>query len=189
MPVPKRILLRLLLKGQGNKAHYHAPNSAPKVNPEAVSVAVKMKRKGQFLLVSNITIRTEFHIDYMQVDEMEVHTGGLDYPSRLWVYGSFGEDPGKNKRSVKINNVTVTVALWTPGMIACDIPVSGPYASGMVEVASGTAVATKLLNEWLVNMYYDKVESPEGRLLKKSILFCVFAAMPKVSLSRDKCRW
>ncbi|MBN8858822.1 MAG: hypothetical protein J0H29_10565 [Sphingobacteriales bacterium] len=155
------------LEGQGNKTHYHAPNSAPKVNPEAVSVAVKMKRKGQFLLVSNITIRTEFHIDYMQVNETEVHTGGLDYPSRLWIYGSFGEDPGKSKRSVKINNVAVTVALWTPGMIACDIPASGPYASGMVEVASEAAAATKLLNEWLVDMYYDKVESPGGALTKK----------------------
>jgi hypothetical protein len=155
------------LEGQGNKAHYHAPNSAPKVNPEAVSVAVKMKRKGQFLLVSNITIHTEFHIDYMQVDETEVHTKELNYDSRLWIYGSFGEDPGKNKRSVKINNVDVVVAMWTPGVIACDIPTYGPYSSGMVEVKSGEASAQKLLNEWLVDMYYNKVESPGGALTKK----------------------
>lgn len=54
-----------------------------------------MKRKGQFLLVSNITVRTDFHIDYMQVDETEESSGGLDYASRLWIYGSFGEDTGK----------------------------------------------------------------------------------------------
>ncbi len=155
------------LDGQGNQAHYQAPNAVPQVNPEAVSVTVKMKRKGQFLLVSNITIRTEFHIDYMQVDETDVHIGGLDYPSRLWIYGSFGEDPGKNKRSVKINNTAVTVAFWTPGLIACDIPTAGPYASGMVELVSGAATATKLLNEWTLDMYYDKVECPGGALTKK----------------------
>ncbi|MBN8788348.1 MAG: hypothetical protein J0I84_14750 [Terrimonas sp.] len=155
------------LEGQGNKAHYQAPNAVPTINPEAVSVAVKMKRKGQFLLVSNITIRTEFHIDYMQVDETEVHAGGLDYPSRLWIYGSFGEDPGKSKRAVKINNVAVIVAFWTPGVIACDIPTLGPSSSGMVEVLSGKTSAQKLLNEWLVDMYYNKVESPGGALTKK----------------------
>lgn len=162
------------LEGKGNKAHYKAPNAAPKANPEAVSVAVKMQRKGQFLLVSNMTIRTEFHIDYMQVDETEVNAGGLNYPSRLWIYGSFGEDPGKEKRSVKINNTEVTVALWAPGMIACDIPTSGPYASGIVEVATKAAAAAKMLNEWLVNMYYDKVESPGGALTKKVKLILRF---------------
>ncbi|SDC07260.1 hypothetical protein [Niabella drilacis] len=155
------------LEGKGNTAHYRAPDAAPKVNPESVSVAVKMQRKGQFLLVSNITIRTAFHIDYMQVDETELYTGGFNYPSRLWIYGSFGEDPGKGKRSVKINNTDVTVATWMPGMIACDIPTSGPYASGIVKVEAGAAAASKLLNEWVLDMYYDKVESPGGALTKK----------------------
>jgi hypothetical protein len=103
----------------------------------------------------------------MQVNETEVHTNELNYDSRLWIYGSFGEDPGKNKRSVKINNVDVMVALWTPGMIACDIPTFGPYSSGMVEVISGQTSAQKLLNEWSVDMYYDKKESPDGSLTKK----------------------
>jgi hypothetical protein len=155
------------LEGQGNKAHYQAPNSVPRINPEAVSVAVKPKRKGQFLLVSNITIRTEFHIDYMQVDETERHAGGLDYESRLWIYGSFGEDPGKEKRKVKINNGEVIVALWTPGMIACDIPAVGPSSSGMVEVTSGEHTAGKMLNEWVIDMFYDQKQSPDGALTKK----------------------
>lgn len=155
------------LNGNGNKAHYMAPNIVPKINPEAISVAVNMKRKGQFQLVSNITIRTDFHIDYMQVDETEENRSGLNYPSRLWLYGSFGEDPGKGKRSVKINNGEVTVAIWSPGYIACDIPTAGSSSSGMVEITSGEKTTSKLLNEWLVDLYYDKVESPGGALTKK----------------------
>lgn len=155
------------LEGHGNRAAYHAANSVPKINPEAVSVPVKMKQKGQFLLVSNITIRSDFHIHYMQVDETEMNTGGLNYRSRLWMYGSFGEDPGKGKRNVKINNGEVTVALWTPAMIACDIPAVGPSSSGMVEVTSGSKTTSKMLNEWVVDLYYDQKQSPDGALTKK----------------------
>lgn len=155
------------LQGLGNKAHYQAPNPVPRINPEAVSVAVKMKRQGWFLLVSNITIRTDFHIDYMQVDETEKHGGGLNYESRLWIYGSFGEDPGKDKRKVTINNGEVIVALWTPGMIACDIPTVGPSSSGMVVVRSGKNTTGKMLNEWVVDMFYDQKQSPDGALTKK----------------------
>lgn len=155
------------LQGTGNSAQYKAPNAVPQQNPEAVSVTVKMERKGQFLLVSNITIRTDLHIHYMQVDETERNAGGLNYPSRLWLYGSFGADPGAGKRSVTINGTEVLIAFWTPGMIACDIPAEGPYSSGMVEVKTSNKTTSKLLNDWLVDMYYEKVESPGGSLTKK----------------------
>jgi hypothetical protein len=155
------------LSGKGTRAHYQAPNKVPKINPEAVSVEVKMKRKGQFFLVSNITIRTDFHIDYMQVDETEKNGGGLNYPSRLYIYGSFGDDPGAAKRLVKINGGAVTVAYWTAGLIVCDIPAVGPYSSGMVQVTSGNKAAAKLLNDWAVNMYYEQKQSPDGALTKK----------------------
>lgn len=155
------------LQGDGNKAYYQAPGSVPRINPEAVSIEVKSKGKGQFLLVSNITIDQEFHIDYLQVDETERHAGGLDYQSRLWIYGSFGEDPGKGRRNVKINNSEVTVALWTPGMIACDIPTVGPSSSGMVVITSGKNTAGKMLNEWVVDMFYNQKQSPDGALTKK----------------------
>ncbi len=158
------------LQGDGNKAYYQAPGSVPRINPEAVSIEVKSKGKGQFILVSNITIDQEFHIDYLQVDETDMNTGGLNYPSRLWIYGNFGEDPGQNKRSVKVSGKSMPVAVWTPEKIACDIPASGIYASGMVEVATTTKSAGKLLNYWVVDMYYDKVESPGGALTRK-ILF------------------
>jgi len=156
-----------LLEGDGNKAHYEAPNTVPHINPEAVSVTVKMKGKGDFQLVSNITIRNDFHIDYMQVDETEKHAGGLDYDSRLWLYGSFGADPGPGKRTVTINNHAVTVAIWTPGWIACDIPTTGPGSSGMVEVTAEAKTTSKLLNEWVVNLYYEQKQSPDGALTKK----------------------
>ena len=158
------------LEADGNQAYYQAPASVPRNNPEAVSVAVKTKGKGQFLLVSNITISRQFHIDYLQVDETDMNAGGLDYPSRLWIYGNFGDDPGQNKRSVKVNGGVMPVAVWTPQKIACDIPASGLYSSGMVEVTAEKKSAGKLLNDWVLNMYYDKVESPDGALTRK-ILF------------------
>lgn len=155
------------LDDDGNKASYQAPAAIPRINPEAVSVAIKMKQKGQFLLVSNITIRSELHIDYMQVDETETHTGWHDFESRLWLYGSFGEDPGANNRSVKIAGTPVKVAMWTPEKIACDIPATGPGSDGMVEVMSGGKTTSKLLNFWLVTLHYEKVESPDGALTKR----------------------
>lgn len=155
------------LNGNGSRAHYQAPNKVPKINPEAVGVEVKMKRKGQFFLVSNISIRSDFHIDYMLVDETEASTGGVNYPSRLYIYGSFGDDPGAAKRSVKINGGAVTIAGWTPGWIVCDIPAAGPYSSGMVQVVSGGKTTSKFLNDWTVNMYYEQKQSPDGALTKK----------------------
>lgn len=158
------------LSGNENTAHYHAPNSVPKGNPESASVSIKMHRKGQFLLVANIYIRSDLHIHYMQVDETDINAGGTNYPSRLYLYGSFGSDPGVGKRTVKLNNTPVTVAFWTPALIACDIPSSGPYSSGMVEVQTGNKTTSKMLNEWTVTLQYGEKQSPDGALTKKTNL-------------------
>ncbi|GAO42608.1 hypothetical protein [Flavihumibacter petaseus] len=165
-----------ILEGEGGRRHYTAPNQAPRINPEAISVEVKMKRKAQLMLVSNITIRTEFHIDYMQVDETEMNHPQATYPGRLWIYGSFGDDPGVAKRSVKVNNEALNVVFWTAGMILCDIPSVGTSASGPVVVESTSGSDSKVLNEWIVNMHYDKVESPGGSLTKKVALYLRFRA-------------
>jgi hypothetical protein len=85
----------------------------------------------------------------------------------MYVFGSFGNDPGITRRSVTLNNQPVAVAYWSPGLIACDIPASGPYSSGMVKVKSGEKTAEKLLNDWAVNLYYQQKQSPDGALTKK----------------------
>lgn len=151
------------LKGKGGKAVYTAPAAVPENNPEAVSVEVKMKRPGYMLLVSNITVLSEFHIDYLQVDETEQ----ANYGSRLVIYGNFGNDPGEGKRSVKIGGSLLNIMFWTPKVIVCEIYSAGPLSSGNVEVSTGTLTDSKILNEWLVELMYEKVESPGGALTKK----------------------
>lgn len=151
------------LKGKGGKAVYTAPSKVPENNPEAVSVEVKMKRSGYLLLVSNITVLSEFHIDYLQVDETEQS----NYGSRLMIYGNFGNDPGEAKRSVKIGGSSLNVMFWTPKLIVCEIYSAGPLSSGNVEVSSGALKDAKILNEWLVELMYEKVESPGGALTRK----------------------
>jgi hypothetical protein len=155
------------LVGKGSKADYTAPSQVPQNNPEAVSVEVKMKRSGYMLLVSNITVLSEFHIDYLQVDETDMNLPQLDYSSRLMIYGNFGNDPGEAKRSVKINGSSLPVMFWTPNLIVCEIYATGSLSAGNVEVKSGNLTDTKLLNEWIVDLKYEKVETPGGALTRK----------------------
>jgi hypothetical protein len=120
------------LQGNGPKAHYRAPSKVPAQNPEAVSVSVNLNRPGTYLMVSNITVLSEFHIDYLQVDETEQNAAGSDYTSRLHIYGNFGNDPGEGKRSVKIaptpiSSFNLNVVFWTPKLIVCDLQSSGPF--------------------------------------------------------------
>lgn len=40
-------------------------------------------------------------------------------------------------------------------------------SSGMVVVTSGAKTTSKKLDEWIVEMYYDQKQSPDGALTKK----------------------
>lgn len=157
------------LTPNGSAAVYKAPATVPNVNPEAVSAEIKW-RNTFLLVVSNITILSEFHIDYLQVDETEVNVSNppINYVSRLFIYGNFGNDPGAANRNVKLHNINAIVTAWTPKVIICEIPAIGPGSSGDVLVTSGTNTATKLLNEWTVDFNYAKRESPDGSLTRKT---------------------
>ncbi len=158
------------LTPNGSAALYKAPPTVPNTNPEAVSAEIKWRQNTFLLVVANITILSEFHIDYLQVDEREVNITNppINYVSRLFIYGNFGNDPGANNRRVKLNNVDVIVMAWTPKVIICEIPAIGPASSGDVVVTSGGNTATKLLNEWTVDFNYAKRESPDGSLTRKT---------------------
>ena len=153
------------LNRSGASAVYKAPNKTPGQNPEAVSVEVDPGVAGKFVLVSNITVQSQFRIDYLQVDETET----ADYVSRLFIYGNFGDDPGAGKRSIKINNVDVTsgIKTWARTLIVCEISAIGPASSGNVVVTAHSESASKVLNEWLVTLDHEKTESPNGALTKK----------------------
>jgi hypothetical protein len=155
------------LTPDGSGAIYKAPAKAPAQNPVAISAEINFGQSETYLIVANITILSEFHIDYLQVDETEVNTPQLTRGSQLFIYGNFGNDPGVNKRSVKIGNVGLVVRAWTPKMIICDITSEGPTSSGEVTVSADGQTSSKLLNEWLVDLYYEKKESPDGQLTRK----------------------
>ena len=154
------------LTPSGAAAEYTAPAQVPSPNPEAVTVKLKLNMPGVFQLISNITIMGDHRIDYLQVDETEMDEGGTSYPSRLHIHGNFGNDPGTGKRSVKINGNNLNVVVWTSDLILCDLPASGPYASGPVVVSCDAFTDTKLLNEWLITLEYMKVESPDASLTR-----------------------
>lgn len=158
------------LSGNGAMAAYKAPPAVPSQNPEAVMAEIKYPRPGKFFLVANITILSDLHIDYLQVNETEVNVPGTQYESRLMIYGNFGNDPGVGKRSVKINGSPLNIVFWTPKLIVCDIYSQGPLSSGAVEVQSNSKKDTKTLNEWRVDLEYAKIESPGGALTRKFTL-------------------
>lgn len=155
------------LTSSGASAEYTAPAQAPSPNPEAVSAQLKLHMPGVFQLISNITVLGDHHIDYLRVDETEMNVNGANYPSRLYIYGNFGNDPGAGGRSVKINGNNLNVVLWTADLLLCDLPASGPYASGPVVVSCDAFTDTKLLNEWLLTLEYMKVESPDASLTRR----------------------
>lgn len=156
------------LTPDGSKAVYKAPAKAPAQNPVAVSAEINFGQTETYLVVANITILSDFHIDYLQVDETELNTPELTRGSQLYIYGNFGNDPGVNNRSVKIGNVGLIVKAWTPKIIICDITSEGPTSSGEVTVSANGETSSKLLNEWIVDFYYEKKESPDGQLTRKT---------------------
>jgi hypothetical protein len=156
------------LTPDGSRAIYKAPAKAPEQNPVAVDAEINFGQIETYLVVANITILSEFHIDYLQVDETEVNTSQLTRGSQLLIYGNFGNDPGVTKRSVKIGNAGLVVKTWSPKLIICDITAEGPTSSGEVTVSADGETSSKLLNEWLVDLYYEKKESPDGQLTRKT---------------------
>lgn len=156
------------LTPSGSNAVYKAPSKAPAQNPEAVSAEINFRKKGTFLLVSNITVLSGFHIDYLQVDETEVNLPQLKRGTQLFIYGNFGNDPGANKRSVAMRNIALSVTTWSSKLIVCDITAEGPGSSGEVVVRSDGKTSSKLLNEWTVEFNYAKKESPNGSLTRKT---------------------
>ena len=112
-----------------------------------------MHRKGQFMLVSNITVLAERGVDYLQVDEDYFK---LNHNSKcaLYLYGSFGNDPGVAGRSVTIDGVPVETDVWAPGFIRCwiDRDISGAITIS----ANNHTVANSVLRKWKSDFIYTR---------------------------------
>ena len=162
-----------ILVHSGPKAFYTAPEQLPSVNPEAVAVKINMARKGKFMLISNITILSSNKVEYLQVDEDYVKPGNEASPW-LYLYGSFGNDPGVGKRSVKINGTEVPVHFWLPNMIRCKID---RQIHGAIEIiAKGKTIATSVLRKFTGTFLYERyhggvLNAGSGNPLKETTKF------------------
>lgn len=136
-----------------SSAVYMAPDHVPAANPEAVSVSIDMHRKGQFLLLASITVLGNNNVKWLQVDEdykKEANNGKC----ALYLYGNFGPDPGKDKRSVTIDGTPVQVDIWSPSILRCFID---KLISGEIEIKAGDKlVATSVLRKFESNFLYTR---------------------------------
>ncbi|HEY1202599.1 MAG TPA: hypothetical protein VGE79_16535 [Niastella sp.] len=162
-----------ILVSRGAQAFYTAPKKVPAANPEAIVANIQMHRKGQFMLISNITVVSNKNVAYLQVDEddMKSTNGGK---CRLYMYGSFGADPGADKRSVTINNTAFEVDLWAPTIIRCKIDET---ISGAIDIqANGKTIAQSTLRKFTGKFLYERFQggvlnSTTKEPLKETTLF------------------
>jgi len=142
-----------ILVSRGAQGFYTAPDHEPAANPEVINVNIQMHRKGQFMLVSNITVLTKYHVDYLQVDEDEIRNGQNGKCS-LYMYGSFGTDPGAGNRTIKIAGTTTAVTVWSPAVIVCKIDqvISGE----IILTANGKTLAKSNLHKYTGVFTYNR---------------------------------
>jgi hypothetical protein len=161
------------LEPDGSWAFYTAPGQEPSRNPEAVAVNINMHRIGQFILISNITVLAGHGVDYLQVDE-DYKNAANKGKCMLYMYGSFGQDPGAAKRSVKIDGNAVEADLWSPSVIRCRIDED---ISGAIEItADGHTVARSVLRKFKGSFLYERfhggvLNAGSSNALKETILF------------------
>ncbi len=141
------------LEPDGASAFYTAPDHEPGVNPEVAVANINMHRKGQFMVLANITVLGNNKVDYLWVDEDYIKFG-INGDCLLYIYGNFGADPGVNNRSIKINGVTVECDLWSPKIIRCRID---EYIYGPVEIkANNQVVANTVLRKFKGKFLYER---------------------------------
>ena len=132
---------------------YTAPDHIPAANPEAVAVNIKMHRKGQFMLISNITVLGNNGVDYLRVDEDYLKAGNNGQPV-LYLYGHFGNNPGAGNGSVKIDGNDMVINVWSPTIIVCRID---REISGAIEIiANNHTVATSVLRKFTGSFLYTR---------------------------------
>ena len=163
------------LAPETSKALYTAPNQEPTVNPEAVAVKINMHRKGQFMLIANITVLSNRGVDYLQVDEDYLKLNHGD-KCALYMYGNFATAAAATIRSVKIDGVVVEADLWAPNFIRCWID---REISGAINIsANGETVANSNLRKWKSNFVYTRyhggvLNSGNADALKEETIFTI----------------
>jgi hypothetical protein len=116
-----------------------------------------------------ITVNSDFRITYLLMNEDEW---------KLYIFGNFGPDPGPGQRQVKVNNVVLgadnitEVEVWSPKLITCIIPSTGPASSGEVVVSRGASLsASRILNQWRDTIFYDRPQHGNSGTLGERVWF------------------
>jgi len=125
------------------------------------------------MLVSNITVSTKYHVDYLQVDEDELRPGQNGKCS-LYMYGSFGTDPGVNNRAAKIGGTNVEISIWSPTVIVCkiDAVVSGEIQLFDKEKLRVTSNLRKYTGVFTYNRFHGGlINSQNANALKETTDF------------------
>lgn len=143
------------LEWEGAKAIYQAPDHVPSGNPEAVAATINLHRKGDFMLIANITVLGNQGVRYLKVEENYLKDT-VSGKCRLYIYGSFGADPGAGKRSVKLEGVEVPVTFWSPAVLACAID---REIFGAIEISSNNKViARSVLRKFTGKFLYTRYQ-------------------------------
>lgn len=99
-------------------------------------------------------------IRFLTVDE--IGSGGK---AKLTLDGMFGADPGVANRQVTVAGQALKVTTWGPTQIACELPASGPGASGDTVVEVRKHKSNKVpLTEWVAKLHYT-FEYNKGSLM------------------------
>jgi len=91
----------------------------------------------------------------------------LESIDMLYIYGSFGEDPGEGERFVTVDKVSVnSIEAWTPDLIMCKIKASGKGSAGDVIVKVREHEShPRTLSEWRGAIRYNRPS--EGSMVEK----------------------
>jgi hypothetical protein len=144
-----------------------------KKEPEEKKVQVEVDKKKSNVKIINIPtipVSQAVKMDFLVVEE---------FSSYLYIYGSFGPDPGEERRSIAVLTFTdyesytkiTNVVLWSPNLIICQIPSEGNGSKGKVIVRVDNDSAVRPLYEYNGVLNYVRPQGGVNGSLAEKIKF------------------
>jgi hypothetical protein len=143
-----------------------------KKEPEEKKVQIEIEKKKSNVKIINIPTvpaNQSVKMDFLVVEE---------FSSYLYIYGSFGPDPGEERRSIAMATFSdyesytkiTNVVLWSPNLIICQIPSEGNGSKGKVIVRVDNDSAVRPLYEYNGVLNYVRPQGVQQRETKKERL-------------------